>query len=152
MVDHIDKKILQALFEDGRASVETVAEKVGLSPTPVRLRLQRLKETGVIRGTRAEIDLAKCNLELAVIVFVKLSARDRSTISAFETRVLSIREITHCLLISGPFDYMLTVHTADMAGYNQTLRNQLAELPGVFGIETSFVISEVKTFSKLPWG
>ena len=151
MVDHVDKKILQALFEDGRASVETVAEKVGLTPTPVRLRLNRLREEGVIRGYRAEVDLAKCGLELAIIVFVKLSARDRATISTFERRVMSICEIAECLLISGPFDYMLKVNTPDMAGYNQTLRNQLAELPGVFGIETSFVISEVKAFSKLPW-
>lgn len=150
MIDHVDKKILQALFEDGRASVEAVAQKAGLSPTPVRLRLQRLREDGVICGYRAEVDLAKCGLELTIIVFVKLSARDRATISSFEKRVQSIREVTRCALISGPFDYMLTVHVANMAGYNRTLRTQLAELPGVFGIETSFVISEVKSFTALP--
>jgi Lrp/AsnC family transcriptional regulator, leucine-responsive regulatory protein len=138
------------VFEDGRASVETVAQKVGLSPTPVRLRIQRLREEGVIRGYRADVDLAKCGLELAVIVFVKLSNRDRASIAAFEKRVQSIGEITRCSLISGPFDYMLTIHASGMAAYNQTLRTQLAELPGVFGIETSFVISEVKTFTKLP--
>ncbi len=151
MIDAMDKKILQALFEDGRASVEAVAEKVGLSPTPVRLRLQKLREAEVIRATRAEIDLARCGLELTVIVFIKLSARDRATIAAFEKRVQAIAEITHCALISGPFDYMLTLHVASMAGYNTTLRSQLAELPGVFGIETSFVISEVKRFARLPF-
>lgn len=150
MIDAADRKILQTLFEDGRASVETVAAKVGLSPTPVRLRLQRLREEGVIRATRAEVDLARCGLELTVIVFIKLSARDRATIAGFEKRVQAIAEITQCTLISGPFDYMLTLHVAGMAAYNATLRTQLAELPGVFGIETSFVISEVKRFTRLP--
>jgi len=33
-LDKFDKKILIALQNDGRASVEKVAEEVGLSPTP----------------------------------------------------------------------------------------------------------------------
>jgi Lrp/AsnC family leucine-responsive transcriptional regulator len=151
MPDQIDKRILQCLVEDGRASVETVAARIGLSPTPVRRRIRNLEETGVIKGYRAEVDLAACGLPLTLIVFIKLQSRDRTTIGQFESRVRSLKEVMTCRLITGSADYMLTLQVADMASYNDYLRAVLAELPGVFGIETSVVISDVKTGGQLPF-
>ena len=151
MLDEIDKKILHTLVCDGRASVETVAAEIGLSPTPVRRRIRRLEADGVIKGYRAEIDLEKCGLELSVFVFLKLQSRDQQTIRAFERQVLLQPEIESCALITGPHDYLLTLHTADMKSYHTFLHVVLAALPGIAGIETSMVIGDVKTRSGLPF-
>ncbi len=150
MLDAIDRKILQCLHEDGRASVETVAGRIGLSPTPVRRRIRQMEEAGVIRGYRADVDLSVAGLPLTLIVFIKLQSRDRTTIAQFESRIRSLKEVLNCRLITGSADYMLTLQVSDMAAYNDYLRVVLAELPGVFGIETSVVISEVKTSGQLP--
>jgi Lrp/AsnC family transcriptional regulator, leucine-responsive regulatory protein len=150
MLDAIDRKILQCLHEDGRASVETVAARIGLSPTPVRRRIRQLEEAQIIRGYRADVDLSASGLPLTLIVFIKLQSRDRATIAQFESRIRSLREVLNCRLITGSADYMLTLQVSDMAAYNDYLRIVLAELPGVFGIETSVVISEIKTAGQLP--
>lgn len=150
MLDAIDRKILQCLHEDGRASVETVAARIGLSPTPVRRRIRQLEDAKIIRGYRADVDLSASGLPLTLIVFIKLQSRDRATIAQFESRIRSLREVLNCRLITGSADYMLTLQVSDMAAYNDYLRIVLAELPGVFGIETSVVISEIKTAGKLP--
>ncbi len=152
MLDEIDKKIISALTEDGRASVESVGQMVGLSPTPTRRRIRRLEEEGVIRGVRADIDPEKCGLELAIYVFIKLQSRDRGTISQFESRIMGLNEIQRCDLITGAHDYILTLRLPGMKEYNQYLRAVLAELPGVFGIETSVVIGQVKDTPHLPLG
>ena len=150
MLDNIDKKIIAALTEDGRASVETVAQSVGLSPTPTRRRIRRLEEAGIIRGVRADIDAEKCGLELAIYVFIKLLNRDRLTISEFESRIMNLPEVQRCDLITGPHDYILTLRLAGMKDYNRYLRDVLAELPGISGIETSIVIGKVKDRAHLP--
>lgn len=150
MMDETDKLIVEQLVRDGRASVETVAESIGLSPTPTRRRIRRLEEDGVITGYQAQIDAAKCNLDLALYVFVKLQSRDRDTIRQFEKRIKNLPEVTRCDLITGPHDYVLTVRLPSMQDYNAYLRNVLAELPGVFGIETSVVIGQVKNTAHLP--
>lgn len=150
MLDAIDRKILQCLHEDGRASVETVAARIGLSPTPVRRRIRQLEDAKIIRGYRADVDLSASGLPLTLIVFIKLQSRDRATIAQFESRIRSLREVLNCRLITGSADYMLTLQVSDMAAYNDYLRIVLAELPGVFGIETSVVISEIKTAGQLP--
>lgn len=152
MLDAIDRKIVTALIEDGRASVETIADRIGLSATPTRRRLRRLEETGVIGGYQAAIDPEKCGLDLAVYVFVKLQSRDRKSIAQFEARIMGLPEVLRCDLITGAHDYILTVRLPGMKDYNRYLRDILAELPGVFGIETSVVIGEVKNTPHLPLG
>jgi len=73
-----------------------------------------------------------------------LQSRDRKTIAEFERRILELDEVQRCDLITGVHDYILTLRLPDMKDYNGYLRETLAELPGVFGIETSVVIGNVK--------
>ena len=150
MLDETDKLIVEQLIQDGRASVETVAENIGLSPTPTGRRIRRLEDDGVITGYQAKIDAAKCNLDLSLYVFVKLQSRDRNTIRQFEKQIELRPEIMRCDLITGPHDYVLTIRLPNMQDYNAYLRHVLAELPGVFGIETSVVIGQVKNTPHLP--
>lgn len=151
-MDQIDRKIVSVLTEDGRASVETVAEQINLSPTPTRRRIRRLEQAGIIKAYRAEIDPEECGLELAAYVFINLSSRDRKSIAEFEQQVALLPEIQRCDLITGTHDYILTVRQANMKAYNRYLREVLAELPGVRGIETSVVIGEIKNSPGLPLG
>ncbi len=150
-MDQIDRKILQCLHDDGRASVETVAARIDMSPTPVRRRIRQMEDAGIIRGYRADVDLTACGLPLTLLVFIKLQSRDRATIAQFEQRIRGLKEVLTCTLITGSADYLLTLRVADMTAYNDYLRGILAELPGVFGIETSVVISEVKAATHLPF-
>ena len=149
-LDRIDRKILSALIEDGRASVEAVAERVGLSPTPVRRRIRALEEQGVIRAYRAEIDPEKCGLETQLYVFIKLKSHDRDTIERFEDCVRRQPEFQQCALITGAHDYLLTIRIPSVKEYNRYIREILAEFPGVFGIETSVVLGCIKDSPTLP--
>ena len=149
-IDETDGKIIVELIKDGRASVEAIADKISLSPTPTRRRIRRLEKAGVISGYHASIDPLKCNLELALYVFVKLQSRDRTSIAKFEERIKDLPEVLRCDLITGPHDYVLSVRLPGMKEYDAYLRGVLSELPGVFGIETSVVIGPVKDTAHLP--
>ena len=143
-VDELDKEILVALQRDGRASVETVAETIGLTPTPTRRRIRRLEETGVISGYSAIVDPAACGLDLSLYVMIKLAQRDRETIDGFERAVQNLPEIVNCDLVTGEFDYLMVMHTASMQDYNLYLRNVVAKIPGIVSIQTSVVIGNIK--------
>ena len=150
MYDEKDQKILSTLVEDGRASVETVADAIGLSPTPTRRRIQQLEKDGVITGYKATVDAEKLGLELSIYAFVKLQKRDRDTIAQFEAEITKIPEVQKCDLITGAYDYVLFIRLPAMKQYNRFLRHVLAELPGIFGIETSVIIGKVKDQDHLP--
>jgi len=54
----IDGRILLALQQNGRQSIQDLSVKVGLSPTPVARRVRALEEAGVILGYSALCDEA----------------------------------------------------------------------------------------------
>ena len=143
-LDHIDQKIIQALIEDGRASVETVAEVVGLSPTPARRRIKRLESEGIITGYRAEVDTEKCGLELFLYVLVTLTVGSADNMADFEAAVQNLPEIQKCDLIAGANCYILSIRLKNMKQYNDYLRNTLVKLPNVYAVETRTVIGHVK--------
>ncbi len=149
-LDYIDQQILQALIEDGRASVEKVAERVGLSPTPARRRIRRLEEMGAITGYRADVDASVCGLGLRVFVLVTLDVGQADSMTQFESAVQQMPEVQSCDLLAGPNCYILSVLISDMQAYNSYLRNRLTQLPAVYAIETRFVIDQVKNTSRLP--
>lgn len=150
-IDDIDKKILRSLASDSRQSVEHVGREIGLSTTPTRRRVKRLEAEGVIRRYTVNLDMERTGYGLFLYIFIKLQSRDQNTLTAFEERIRELPEVATCSLVTGPHDYLLTIQTRDMKTYNQFLSSVLAELPGIFGIETSAVIRTVKDEVPVPY-
>ncbi len=149
-LDRIDRQIIQALIDDGRASVEKVAEAVGLSPTPARRRIRNLEKIGVIKGYSAVIDPEKCGLDLSIYVLVTLHTGESQLMTQFEAAINQMPEIQRCDLIAGPNCYILTLRVPNMKFYNRYLRDALTKLPGVYAIESRMVIGPVKDTAQLP--
>lgn len=147
-LDSLDIKILNTLVDDGRASIESVAERIGLSPTPTRRRIKRLEDEKVITGYRAEIDPDRAGLEIRLHVMVKLKSRDRPTIEKFEEIVQQTPEIQSCDLLTGQYDYILLIHLASMRDYHRYLRQFLDNNDGIGSIESNVVIGNIKHIPK----
>lgn len=70
-LDEIDRALLAALAEDGRAAVSELARQVGLSAPSTSERLRRLEAQGVIGGYTVRIDPRALGYTLQAIVRVK---------------------------------------------------------------------------------
>jgi len=67
-LDEVDIQLLTALQEDADRTNVELARLTGLSPAATLHRVRRLKESGVIRVIRAEIDAAAAGFPLQVYV------------------------------------------------------------------------------------
>ena len=143
-LDVTDIKIIDALVDDGRASVEAVAERIGLSPTATRRRIRRLEGDKVISAYRAEVDAEKAGLEIRIHVMVKLQTRDRRDIQKFEKAVETTPEIQSCDLVTGQYDYVLLIHLSSMKDYHKYLRQFLMGNDAIGSIESNVVIGKIK--------
>lgn len=148
--DDIDRKILSALLDDGRASIEAIAERVALSPTPVRKRIRRLESEGVITGYSANIDMAACGLKLTLYSFVRLRSLDRDLIDEFERQIQLMPEVRSCHMVTGSFAYIMALQLEDISEYNKYLRERISKLPGVASIQTQVVIDTLKDKVQIP--
>jgi Lrp/AsnC family leucine-responsive transcriptional regulator len=143
-LDRVDRNIIAALSRDGRLSMADLAEKVGLSRTPVQARVRRLEQNGYIKGYQAIIDREKMGEGHIAFVQVKLSDTTSKALDAFNKAVLDVREIEQCHMMAASFDYLLKVRTTDIAAYRRALGEKIAALPYVAQTSTFVVMESVK--------
>ncbi|MFM8589564.1 MAG: Lrp/AsnC ligand binding domain-containing protein [Limnohabitans sp.] len=148
-VDRTDRRILDGLQRDGRTSNLKLAERVGLSPTAVLARVQRLVREGYILGYEARLNPRKLGAGMLVFVEVLLDRTSANVFNEFKAAVEVRPEIMECHLVAGGFDYLLKIRTADMDSYRRFSGEVLWLLPGVRETRTYAVMEEVKNSTAL---
>ncbi|CQH59196.1 Lrp/AsnC family transcription regulator [Halobacterium hubeiense] len=77
-IDDVDRAILYALQEDARnMSSGDIAERTGTSDSTVRKRIQRLEESGVVKGYSASVDYQQSGYPLRMLLYCTASIPER---------------------------------------------------------------------------
>ena len=96
-LDSVDKQILYYLQQDARGiSSSDIGEQLDLSPSTIRTRLNKLEESGIVRGYHIDIDyeLAGYPLYTKIICTAPVPDRDVLANQAQDIRgVTAVREI-----------------------------------------------------------
>ena len=142
--DKIDQKLIAELTRNARLSIAELARRVGLSKTPVQLRMKRLEASGIIRGYRALLDPERLGLDHVAFVEVKLRDTREPDLREFNAAVCAVPEVEECHMIAGAFDYLLKVRTGDMARYRLVLGEKISSLPHVAQTSTHVAMQSVK--------
>ncbi|MGR2737824.1 Lrp/AsnC family transcriptional regulator [Billgrantia sp. Q4P2] len=148
-LDRIDRMLLEALQQDARLTTAEMAELVSLSPSPCARRIRRLEQAGLITRYRAELDKVRLGLMITIFVQVRLDQHQQERVEEFEGNVRDMPEVVQCHSVSGHFDYLLQVITADMDAFEQWLR-QFRQLKMVSAVDSSFAIRAIKENAPLP--
>ncbi len=148
----MDMKILRQLQSDGRLPNITLAERIGLSPSPCSRRVRLLEEEGVIQGYRAIIDRASAGFGLTVFAGVRVARHSKENADAFLETVLAMPEVVACHLVSGDSDFLLEVVVPDVATYEAGILRKLLAIPTISDIRTSIAMRTYKTNGTLPIG
>ncbi|MEN0000523.1 MAG: Lrp/AsnC family transcriptional regulator [Pseudomonadota bacterium] len=128
-LDEFDHRILSVLATDGRISMTALGERVGLSKSPVTIRVKRLEDLGVITGYRAELSPSKLKLEHVAFLQIKLKDTREQALAQFNASIRKIAEIESCHMIAGGFDYLIKVRTRDITAYRAVLGEKISQLP-----------------------
>ena len=125
-------ELLRLLREDPCMSVSEMARRVGMSAPAVRERIERLKEAGIIRGTRLELDPRALGYPLAIYIRIRPMPGKLPEIPALAAR---LPQVVECHRITGEDCFLLKVHVADVQALEQTLDCFLA-----FGQTTTSIV------------
>ncbi|MGB4881735.1 MAG: Lrp/AsnC ligand binding domain-containing protein [Neisseria sp.] len=143
-IDKTDRKILRILQKNARIAMTELAEKVGLSTTPVTERVRRLERDTIITGYHAHVNPHAVGLSLLVFVEIKLRSKSGNIFEDFRREVAKIPQIMECHLVSGEYDYLIKVRLPDMSAYRNMLGNILLQLPAAAESRSYVVMEEVK--------
>jgi len=149
-LDATDRRILRALQRDGRLPVVTLAERVGLSPTPCQRRVKRLEEEAVITRYAALVDPARVGLPLQAFVMVALESHAEEVVQRFHRALAERPEVLAAYAMSGEMDYLLHVLASDFEAYAEFALKALLRMPGVKETRSSFVLAALKPPGDVP--
>lgn len=124
-LDSIDLKILVRLLEDGRISNVSLADEVGLSPSPCLQRVRRLQTSGIIQKYSAQINLGKLVEAVTIFTEVTLTDHRQANFVKFERSMQKVPEVMECHLVSGGYDYLVRFITRSVGHYQETIENLL---------------------------
>ncbi len=149
-LDRIDRAILRQLQTDASISNVALAAKVKLSAPACLRRVERLKESGLIRGVVALIDPKAAGAGMLVIIGVVLDRSTPESFAEFEKAAQKVAGCMECHVVTGEFDYFMTIRTRDSDSFNRLHAEQLLYLPGVRQIRSFMVLKEILSTTKFP--
>ncbi len=150
MLDDTDRRILRQLQADPAAGAAQLADRAGLNAATCWRRLEKLRVTGVIKGTRAVIDWRVLGYEVEVSLRITL---DKTAPRAFDEFLAAARKLPDVLEIQtflGQVDVRLGLIARDMAHYQAIYRDRVLTLPHIVDIEALMHIAKVKSDEALP--
>ncbi|MBV8563772.1 MAG: Lrp/AsnC family transcriptional regulator [Actinobacteria bacterium] len=142
-VDELDRRIIEALQENGRESFRAIAARLGISEATVRARYGRLTGEGILQVVAVTNPLG-LGFEQA-LVGVKTSGPPEAvadTISRWD-------EADYVVVTAGQFDIVVEVVARDRR-HLLDLTNRMRALDGVVSTETFFYLEMWKQL--YDWG
>ena len=149
-MDATDKAILLLLQKNGKITIKEIAERLNLTTTPIFERVKKLEREGFITSYKAIVDRKKVDLQLIIFCNVTLNLHQTDFLKKFEKDIQQFPEVVECYHVAGMFDYLIKIYAKNMEEYQQFLSNKLASLENISKVQSSFVMTEVKTLSHLP--
>ena len=133
-LDSIDRKLVKVLLTDGRASFKSLAAEVGLTAPACAERVRRLKERGVIKGYRAEVDWTKLGFPISAVIRISASAESgKGLLKAFR----DTPNVIEVLRVTGADSYVLHV----LASSSPELETVIDKVGSYGTVTTSLVLS-----------
>ncbi|GAB2532130.1 Lrp/AsnC family transcriptional regulator [Nocardia heshunensis] len=145
-LDDGDRRLLAALAEDGRTSVEQLAVVTGWSPTTVRRRMTELRERRVLY-LDLDIDWRQLGLGTRTLLWLRVAPAHLQETGAALARH---PEIAFAAATTGPTNLYATAVCAGHSELYRYLTTQVAALPAVTHLETAPVIKTIKQAANQP--
>ena len=118
-VDSVDRRLIEALRANARATFAELARLVGLSAPAVHERVGKLESGGVITGYHAAVEPAA--LGLGVSALVGILQGDRGDSDRIFAALQAMPQIEDCWFVAGEETFVVKVRVPDMPSLEQVI-------------------------------
>lgn len=105
-MDQMDRKIVQILQDNGRASLKEIAAETYLSSPAVSARINRLEKEGILGRYIAAPDLKKMGYHIQAFIQLDLSPKQKNDFYPF---IENCKNVLECNCITGEFSMLIKV-------------------------------------------
>lgn len=139
-IDNIDLKILNLLMDDAKIPYTEVAKKVFVSGGTVHVRMKKLEEMGVVRGTTLQMDYSKLGYD--VTCFMGIYLQKSSLYDQVVDLLKKIPEIVKVHYTTGDYNIFIKIHCKDTKHLKDVLHDKIQKVEGIERTETFISLEE----------
>jgi len=132
--DDLDRGILNALLANARTAYAELAKQFNVSPGTIHVRVEKMKQAGIIKGTRVEIDPRQLGYDVCCFIGIILkSARDYPAALA---KLDALDEVVEAWYTTGHYSIFIKVMCRSIDALQQVLINKIHTIDDTQSTET----------------
>lgn len=139
-LDKLDLQIIHAMMEDAGISYADLGKKLFVSGGTIHVRIKKLQELGVVKGTKLNVDLKLLGYDITAFVGIFLEKSSLYDIVADELK--KIPEIIRLNYTTGNYSMFLEVVAKDINQLKFVLHDSLQKIKGIERTETFISLDE----------
>jgi len=139
-IDNVDLKILALLTEDAKMPYTEVAKKVFVSGGTVHVRMRKMEEMGIVKGTTLKMDYSKMGYDITA--FLGIYLEKSSLYDDVIKRLQLIPEIVKIHYTTGNYNIFVKMHCKDTKHLKDVLHDKIQTVEGIERTETIISLEE----------
>lgn len=143
-LDKLDLQIIHEMMANAEISYADLGKKLFVSGGTIHVRIKKLEEAGVVKGTRLTVDLKQLGYD--VIAFIGIYLEKSSLYDSVAKELEKVPEIVRLNYTTGNYSMFAEVICKDINQLRFVLHDQLQKIKGIERTET--LISLEESFSR----
>ncbi len=143
-LDKLDLQIIHEMMANAEISYADLGKKLFVSGGTIHVRIKKLEEAGVVKGTRLSVDIKQLGYD--VIAFIGIFLEKSSLYDSVAKDLQKIPEIVRLNYTTGNYSMFAEIICKDINQLRFVLHDQLQKIKGIERTET--LISLEESFSR----
>lgn len=138
-IDNLDRKILGFLQENSRMPFLEIARELKVSGGTIHSRVNKLKEDGIIKGSKVVIDYEK--LGYGVTAFIGIKLAKAGSFKDIQSELKAVPQIVEIHYTTGAYSLLAKIVVANMQDLYGLLTEKLQNLEEIQSTETFIILN-----------
>lgn len=133
-IDNLDRDILHELMGNARIPHAELAKKFAVSPGTIHVRVEKMKQAGIIKGTRIDINPKQLGFDVCCFIGIILkSAKDYPTALK---KLDALEEVVEVYYTTGQYSIFIKVMCRSIDSLQDVLINKIQTIDEIQSTET----------------
>ena len=139
-LDKLDYQIIQEMMANAEISYADLGKKLFVSGGTIHVRIKKLEEVGVVKGTKLTVDLKALGYD--VIAFIGIYLEKSSLYDTVAKDLRKIPEIVRLNYTTGNYSMFAEIVCKDIQQLRYVLHDELQKIKGIERTETFISLDE----------
>lgn len=139
-IDKLDLQIIDEMMNDANISYAELGKKLFVSPGTIHVRIKKLEELKIVKGSRLHVDIKKLGYDITAFVGIYLEKSSLYDNVAKELR--KIPEIVRLNYTTGNYSMFIEIVCRDINQLKKILHDELQKIKGIERTETLISLDE----------